>query len=51
MNGTIYNSAIEYHCIPNFVRIGPYLRKCMENGEWSGDEPKCESKFSTLNVN
>ncbi|KAJ8969501.1 hypothetical protein NQ314_001726, partial [Rhamnusium bicolor] len=42
MNGTIYNSAIEYHCVPNFERIGPYLRKCMDNGEWSGDEPRCE---------
>ncbi|KAJ8968851.1 hypothetical protein NQ317_005360, partial [Molorchus minor] len=42
MNGTTYNSAIEYHCIPNYERIGPYLRKCMENGEWSGEEPRCE---------
>ncbi|CAH2008239.1 unnamed protein product [Acanthoscelides obtectus] len=42
INGTTYNSAIEYHCIPNFVREGPYLRKCMENGEWSGDEPACK---------
>lgn len=44
MNGTTYNSAIEYHCVPNFERIGPYLRKCMDNGEWSGEEPRCESK-------
>ncbi|XP_049819209.1 sushi, von Willebrand factor type A, EGF and pentraxin domain-containing protein 1 [Aethina tumida] len=42
MNGTTYNSAIEYHCVPNFERIGPYLRKCMDNGEWSGEEPRCE---------
>ncbi|XP_025834968.1 sushi, von Willebrand factor type A, EGF and pentraxin domain-containing protein 1 [Agrilus planipennis] len=42
MNGTTYNSAIEYHCIPHFQRIGPYLRKCLENGEWSGEEPRCE---------
>ncbi|RZC43271.1 sushi, von Willebrand factor type A, EGF and pentraxin domain-containing protein 1, partial [Asbolus verrucosus] len=42
MNGTTYNSAIEYHCIPNYERTGPYLRKCMENGDWSGDEPRCE---------
>ncbi|XP_018565850.1 sushi, von Willebrand factor type A, EGF and pentraxin domain-containing protein 1 [Anoplophora glabripennis] len=42
MNGTTYSNAIEYHCVPNFERIGPYLRKCMENGEWSGEEPRCE---------
>lgn len=41
-NGTIYNSAIEYHCTPGFKRSGPYLRKCLEDGNWSGEEPKCE---------
>ncbi|KAL1116999.1 hypothetical protein AAG570_004327, partial [Ranatra chinensis] len=39
---TTYNSAIEYHCVPQFQRIGPYLRKCMEDGTWSGEEPRCE---------
>lgn len=43
MNGTTYNSAAEYHCIPQYERIGLYLRKCMDNGEWSGEVPKCES--------
>jgi len=42
MNGTSYGSAIEYHCIPKYERIGPYLRKCMETGDWSGEEPRCE---------
>lgn len=42
MNGTTFNSAIEYHCVPQFERIGPYLRKCLDNGEWSGEEPRCE---------
>ncbi|XP_022905364.1 P-selectin [Onthophagus taurus] len=41
-NGTVYNSAIEYHCVPQYNRIGPYLRKCMDTGDWSGDEPRCE---------
>lgn len=44
-NGTIYNSGIEYHCVPGFVRIGPYLRKCLENGEWSGEEPSCKCRY------
>lgn len=39
---TVYGGTAEYHCIPNFNRIGPYLRKCMENGKWSGVEPRCE---------
>ncbi|XP_034232055.1 sushi, von Willebrand factor type A, EGF and pentraxin domain-containing protein 1 [Thrips palmi] len=39
---TTYNSAVEYHCIPHFERVGPYLRKCMEDGQWSGEEPTCQ---------
>lgn len=46
MNGTTtYNNAVEYHCIPQYERIGPYLRKCMETGKWSGEEPRCECKY------
>lgn len=39
---TLYGGSAEYHCVPNYNRIGPYLRKCMEDGLWSGDEPRCE---------
>lgn len=39
---TVYGGSAEYHCIPGFNRIGQYLRKCTEDGEWSGDEPQCE---------
>lgn len=41
-DSTIYGGSIEYHCVPNFNRIGPYLRKCMDDGKWSGEEPRCE---------
>lgn len=51
MNGTTYNSAVEYHCIPQFERIGPYLRKCLESGLWSGEEPRCESKYLVVILN
>lgn len=39
---TLYGGSVEYHCVPNFNRIGPYLRKCMDDGLWSGTEPRCE---------
>ncbi|XP_054274093.1 sushi, von Willebrand factor type A, EGF and pentraxin domain-containing protein 1-like [Macrosteles quadrilineatus] len=39
---TIFNSVVEYHCVPQYQRIGPYLRKCLEDGRWSGEEPRCE---------
>lgn len=42
---TLYGGSAEYHCVPNFNRIGPYLRKCMEDAKWSGEQPRCECKF------
>lgn len=39
---TLYGGSAEYHCVPNYNRIGPYLRKCMDDGKWSGAEPRCE---------
>lgn len=39
---TFFGSTVEYHCVPHFQRVGPYLRKCSEDGTWSGDEPTCE---------
>ena len=45
---TTYGGSAEYHCIPQFNRIGPYLRKCMEDGQWSGYEPRCECEWSQV---
>lgn len=41
---TTYNSAAEYHCVPHFQRIGPYMRKCLDDGNWSGEKPSCQCK-------
>ena len=43
---TQYGGSAEYHCVPNYNRIGPYLRKCMDDAHWSGEEPRCECKNS-----
>ncbi|KAG7211173.1 hypothetical protein KM043_010494 [Ampulex compressa] len=43
VNGsTIYGGTAEYHCLPQYERNGPFLRKCLDTGSWSGEEPKCE---------
>lgn len=45
VNGTTtYGGTAEYHCLPQYERIGPFLRKCLDTGSWSGEEPKCECK-------
>lgn len=41
-SSTLFGSSIEYHCLPQFQRVGPFLRKCMDDGAWSGAEPSCE---------
>jgi hypothetical protein len=41
---TTFRSSVEYHCVPQYERVGPYLRRCTEDGVWSGDEPRCESE-------
>jgi len=41
---TTYNSAAEYHCVPHFQRIGPYMRKCLDDAQWSGEQPYCQRK-------
>jgi hypothetical protein len=43
---TTYLGTAEYHCLPQFNRIGPFLRKCMDDGVWSGEEPRCEVAIS-----
>ncbi|KYM79085.1 hypothetical protein ALC53_10479 [Atta colombica] len=45
MNGsTTYRRATEYHChgVSQYERIGIFLRKCLNTGYWSGEEPKYE---------
>lgn len=43
VNGTTtYGGTAEYHCLPQYERIGPFLRKCLDTSSWSGEEPKCE---------
>ncbi|XP_029668396.1 sushi, von Willebrand factor type A, EGF and pentraxin domain-containing protein 1 [Formica exsecta] len=43
VNGsTTYGGAAEYHCLPQYERVGIFLRKCLDTGFWSGEEPKCQ---------
>ena len=45
VNGsTTYGRAAKYHCLPQYERIGIFLRKCLDTGYWTDEEPKCEYK-------
>ena len=37
-----------YSCNPGFTLDGEGARTCVEDGEWSGDEPTCISKLAYI---
>jgi hypothetical protein len=41
-NVYIYGSEIEVSCEVGYKLVGPSVRECLENGEWSLPEPHCE---------
>ena len=46
VNGsTTLNSTVMYECRMGFQLVGSANRICQSNGQWSGQEPMCESKF------
>ena len=43
-NGTEPGAIAVYSCQGSYVLDGESNRRCMENGEWAGVEPSCNSK-------
>ena len=44
LNFTLYQSLAVYRCSYGYNLIGNSSRYCQANGQWSGEEPICESK-------
>ena len=48
LNGTVEvdvtNRVANYSCDMGFELVGPIVRNCMRDGNWSGSEPFCERK-------
>ncbi|XP_037075251.1 LOW QUALITY PROTEIN: CUB and sushi domain-containing protein 1-like [Pollicipes pollicipes] len=47
---TVYDSVVEYHCFPKYLRQGPFTRRCMEDGTWSGPDTKCLLSTETVSA-
>lgn len=40
-HSTTFGSVVEYECLHDFTLIGEAVRTCLEDGTWSGQEPRC----------
>ena len=47
-DGTGYNMVVSYKCDEGYSLTGPSARVCQFNGNWSGEEPFCERKHTTV---
>ena len=47
-HGTTYNQVATYSCDLGFTLIGPVLRTCGVNREWTQETPQCLGKLSVL---
>ena len=48
VSGIKIGSKAKYSCDRGFELKGTQVRKCQSNGEWSGREPSCKSKYEVL---
>ena len=46
-DGTRLNAIATYQCNVGHELVGDDQRRCKEEGQWSGGQPLCESKFSS----
>ena len=45
LTGTTVGSTVTYRCNRGYVLVGRSTRECQASGEWSGQEPFCESEL------
>lgn len=42
-SGNSYNSIVKFSCKEGYKIVGSAERRCMANGQWSGQAPRCEA--------
>jgi len=47
---TTFGSDATYDCVPGYTVIGNSVRTCQADGDWSGEEPVCESKLAQIRI-
>ena len=50
VSGTTIGSRADYKCNSGFKLEGVAWRRCLDNGEWTGEAPVCKSKIPWYTV-
>ena len=45
VTGITEGSVANYSCSPGLKHVGPVIRFCLINGNWSGEDPVCEGTY------
>ena len=45
LESTRYQGIARYECNPGYELVGEDVRKCLDNGHWSGTPPQCIGKI------
>ena len=43
IGSTLLDDIVRYDCVTGYRLVGPDTRTCQNNGEWSGEDPRCNS--------
>ena len=48
MSGNTFNDTTVIECFENFILMGSAVRRCQQNGQWSGTVTKCVGKLTII---
>eukprot|EP00918_Siedleckia_nematoides_P051199 GHVU01112041.1.p2 GENE.GHVU01112041.1~~GHVU01112041.1.p2 ORF type:complete len:212 (+),score=13.53 GHVU01112041.1:1405-2040(+) len=44
-----YGNQVQYSCMPGYALLGDSVRTCTKDGQWTGSDPQCISKYIVIN--
>ena len=50
MTGNMVDDTVAIECFENFILMGSAVRRCQQNGQWSGAVTKCIGKLTIIAI-